>query len=416
MKMTENKVDKPTILVTDTDRGSAVSIIRSLGRRGWRVIAADCNPKSIGFQSRYVSDHFIYPSPETSPQEFLSVLFEAVQQKGIDLIIPVTDNAIFPLMEARDRFERLCRLAIPDTKAMETVVNKSKTMLLAESLNVPIPKTYTVYTVQEACDKVHDLGWPVVLKPQVSRLYRDKAMIESFNVCYANSLEQIKERMVFFEGRCAVLLQEYFTGEGQGVELLMFEGRPLAAFQHRRLREHPVSGGASAFRESMAVNQELYNYSIQLLDKLKWTGLAMVEFKIAQGRAKLMEINGRVWGSLPLAVHSGMDFPHRLAELYLYGPPDPEVAADMRYSIGVRSRDLELELRWISTALSGKRKYPFLPVPGRLQGLKVLSGLFCPACKFDVLSLEDMRPGFAEISKIIRLFVAKINKNLLNKS
>ncbi len=44
----------------------------------------------------------------------------------------------------------------------------------------------------------------------------------------------------------------------------------------------------------------------------------MVEFKVddRDGRARLLEINGRFWGSLPLAVHAGADFPaayYRLA-------------------------------------------------------------------------------------------------------
>ena len=54
--MSQSKQRQPTILVTDTGRGSAISIIRSLGRKGWRVIAADSDPRSLGFQSRYAHE------------------------------------------------------------------------------------------------------------------------------------------------------------------------------------------------------------------------------------------------------------------------------------------------------------------------------------------------------------------------
>ena len=60
-----------------------------------------------------------------------------------------------------------------------------------------------------------------MLKPQVSRLYREQAAIEAFTVCYAEKPERLAEQMARFEGRCAVLLQEYYYGSGQGVELLM---------------------------------------------------------------------------------------------------------------------------------------------------------------------------------------------------
>ena len=73
------KQSQPTILVTDASRGSAISIIRSLGRRGWRVIAADSDPKSLGFRSRFVQGTVVYPKPESAPQALVAALREAVQ-------------------------------------------------------------------------------------------------------------------------------------------------------------------------------------------------------------------------------------------------------------------------------------------------------------------------------------------------
>jgi predicted ATP-grasp superfamily ATP-dependent carboligase len=250
----------------------------------------------------------------------------------------------------------------------------------------------------------------VVLKPQLSRLYRGQAAIEAFTVCYADNPERLIEQMRRFEGRCPVLLQEYTEGIGQGVELLMYQGRPLAVFQHKRLREVPINGGASAFRESVHPDPLLYDYSIRLLKALRWTGLAMVEFKIGQRGAKLMEINGRVWGSLPLAVISGMDFPARLVELLLNGPPKTAALPESSYAVGVRARNLELELVWIASVLRGKRRYPFLAMPSRRQGIVALMELLNPAYKFDILSLEDPRPGLAEILKIIGKFKQKLRE------
>ena len=87
-------------------------------------------------------------------------------------------------------------------------------------------------------------------------------------------------------------------GDGIGVELLMDHGRPLAAFQHRRIQEVPPTGGASALRESVELDPDLYDHAVALLRELGWTGLAMVEFRRgADGVGNLMEINGRVWGS-----------------------------------------------------------------------------------------------------------------------
>jgi len=410
--MSSGRSGTPTLLVTDAGRGSAIAFIRSLGRKGWRVIAADSDPRSPGFRSRHVWDRLLYPAPESAPHEFVRTLLQTVREKNVDLIVPVTDAVIFPLSEARTQFEGLCKLAMPDAAALEVVTNKLKTVELARRLGVPTPHTVLVQTAQEAVERWQGQGWPVVLKPRASRLYRDRAAVEAFTVTYAAGGAQLAQQMRRYEGRCPVLLQEYYPGEGHGVELLMHEGRPLVAFQHKRLREVPLNGGASAFRESVPLDPAMYDYSVRLLQPLNWTGLAMVEFKVGACGPKLMEINGRVWGSLPLAVRSGVDFPAGLADLYLYGPPKNGAVPRMRYAVGMRARNLELDMVWIASVLRGQRRYPFLKMPSRWQGMAALFDLLNPAYKFDILSLEDAGPGLAEISKIVGKFGRKMHEAL----
>ena len=124
-----------------------------------------------------------------------------------------------------------------------------------------------------------------------------------------------------------------------------------------------------------------------------------------------MEINGRVWGSLPLAVLSGMDFPAHLADLYFSGPPENSSAFLKDYKVGIRARNLELDTMWILTVLKGKKRYPFLPMPGRGEALKALLELLNPGYRFDILSLDDPIPGLFEIGKVIRKVVTKIKEN-----
>jgi len=398
---------QPTILVTDAGRGSAIAIIRSLGRRGWRVIAADGDRHSPGFRSRYTADVVVYPSPQRSPRDAVMTLLAAAGYHAVDLIIPVTDELILPLSRERSLFENVCLLALPEEEALEVATNKLATIALAERLGVPVPRTRLVHTVEEALGCGPALGWPVVLKPLASRRYHNGRAIESYAVCYAADRDDLARQMGRFEGRCPILVQEYSSGTGFGVELLMHAGRPLAAFQHRRLREVPISGGASSLRDSVPLDPELYGHAVRLLAALRWTGLAMVEFKVGPRGGRLMEVNGRVWGSLPLAVLSGMDFPARLATMWLFGPPQDESPPATSYRIGVRARNLEFDLVWIASVLIGRRRYPFLRAPRRIRALAALAGLFSPRCKSDIISLDDPRPGMAELLKIVRKFATK---------
>jgi len=391
------------VLVTDAGRGSAISIIRSLGRRGWHVVAADADPQSPGFHSRYTAGRIVYPPPERDAKAAVDRLLRAARDHRVDLLIPVTDEVLLPLSAAREAFAGICALALPEPDALAVAEDKAATLELAARLGVPTPRSCLVETVPEALASAADIGLPLVVKPAASRLRRTDGTIESFTVSYADTPERLVAAVGRLEGRCPILLQEYCPGEGHGVELLLDRGRPLAAFQHRRLREVPLTGGASSCRESVALDLVLFDHAVRMLSDLRWTGLAMVEFKVGPAGPRLMEVNPRIWGSLPLAVRCGVDFPASLAALALDGasaavPP----LVPSTYPVGVRLHNLDLEVVWILSVLAGRRRYPFLPIPPRRAAVNAALELVRPGVAFDVQSLSDPGPGLADIARIAR--------------
>jgi predicted ATP-grasp superfamily ATP-dependent carboligase len=120
-----------------------------------------------------------------------------------------------------------------------------------------------------------------------------------------------------------LLVQQRVTGAGIGVFFLVWDGRVVARFAHRRLREKPPTGGVSVLSESVVAPAELDAAALRLLEPASWRGVAMVEFKVddATGTPFLMEINARVWGSLQLAIDAGVDFPRLLVDCALGHPP-----------------------------------------------------------------------------------------------
>lgn len=133
-----------------------------------------------------------------------------------------------------------------------------------------------------------------------------------------------------------VLLQQRIEGPGTGIFVLLAGGDVLAQFAHRRLREKPPSGGVSVSRESIVADQALVDRSVALLRSLEFNGVAMVEYKsdVRTGQAYLMEVNGRFWGSLRLAVDAGVNFPVLLVAWALRNPMIPVTI----YRARVRSR------------------------------------------------------------------------------
>jgi predicted ATP-grasp superfamily ATP-dependent carboligase len=402
-------VSAARVLVTDAGRGSAIAVIRSLGRQGLHVTAADHDRRSAGFRSRYAAERLVYPDPAADPAAVVDVLHAHAAAGQVDLIVPVTDELLLPLARARSRFAGLTALAAPDDDALAQVVDKRATIELARRLGVPVPRTVLVHTADEALRAAGELGWPLVLKPAASRIVRAGA-IERFEVSYADGASALADGMRELEGRCPVLLQEYRAGETHGVELLAERGQILMAFQHRRLHELPITGGASSLREGVALDPELLGHATRLMGELRFTGLAMVEFRVGEGGAALMEVNGRIWGSLPLAVKSGVDFPLGLAAIYL-GSRLPGAGPGPRSSerVGLRSRDLGRELAWIASVGRRRRRYPFLPAPPRRAALAAALRLPLPRDGFDLLARDDPAPALADAAHAARRLMRKVS-------
>ncbi len=390
------------VLVTDAGRGSALAFIRSLGARGWQITAADTRLASPGFRSRFTSNRLVYPDPTARAEAAVEAILATARLGAIDLVIPITDEIGLPLAAARERFVGVSRLALPEPAALAVAHDKARTLQLAERLGVPIPATVAVTTADEAVAVAADLGWPIVIKPQTSREHRENGTVDAYTVSYAADAATLRARIEPLQGRTGILLQRWRPGEGHGVELLVDHGRPLAAFQHRRLREVPVTGGASALRESVPLDPILLDHAQRLLADLDWTGLAMVEFRQTPAGPELMEINGRVWGSLPLAVRAGMDFPGRLADLLLDGPPPTRTPVATDYRVGVRARNLRLEMSWIGAVATGRRRYPELPWPGRAGALGAALSIADLRIGDDLFDRGDPGPGLAQIAAIAR--------------
>ena len=91
----------------------------------------------------------------------------------------------------------------------------------------------------------------------------------------------------------------------------------------------------STLSESAPVDIRLQSDAQRLLDAVGWQGVAMVEFRVnPEGVPYLMEVNTRFWGSLQLAIDSGVDFPW----LLYCKSTGRSVAVPAGYRIGRRLR------------------------------------------------------------------------------
>lgn len=399
----------PTVLITNAELSSSLSIIRSLGRQGWSVVAGSSRPDAPGHHSRYATVRLLHNDFGLAPDKALEDLVGAAHRYAVDVLIPVTDDALLTATPSRNRFPPTCALAAAPDGPLRLAMDKVATTRLAERLGIPTPDCQVVTSPEEARGFGDHLGWPVVVKPSFSRVRDGGGALHALTTRYAHNREELMAGISEVTALCPVLLQRYHRGQGVGVSLLTAEGRPLAAFQHRRLREVPPSGGVSSLRVSVGLDPQLYEWARRLLSALNWTGLAMVEFKVNGTEAVVMEVNGRVWGSMPLALRSGMDFASKLTDLYRPGPPHRS-DVDTEYTLGVHSRDLGLELEWIEAVLRGRHQSPDGPPLPRRAALRAALQLARPGYGYDMFALDDPAPALTDLRRIAGHWLLRLHR------
>ena len=187
----------------------------------------------------------------------------------------------------------------------------------------------------------------------------------------------------------------------------MKDGAATLAFQHRRIHEWPPEGGVSTVCASVPLDQhtEQRAKSQALLASIGWEGPAMVEYRFDAPTDKywLMEINGRFWGSLPLARHAGAEFAwETYAQAMGIATDPPEIRErHARYTIP--------ETRRLIRVFFGARAIAdryFRATPWR-DLISYLSDFIDPGMRYFVWDMRDRGPFWADMKNIFRKAVRR---------
>jgi predicted ATP-grasp superfamily ATP-dependent carboligase/protein-tyrosine-phosphatase len=387
---------KPKVLILDADMVPSLTIARSLSRRNCEINVASHLLKPLTSYSNTVRTHFQYPNPLVAGDQFVEWLLEHVDAHHYDLVIPVTERLLVPLSRNRDRLRHV-KIAMPDAQSLELVLDKSQTLALAEKIGVPGPGGVSVGSMDELEVLKPSLSFPLVLKPARS-IGTGEGGASQLQVSYAFDMTELEAGCTHALRFGPIILQEYFEGVGVGIELIAREGKVAYAFQHLRLHEVPLTGGGSSLRKSVPVVSQLLEASEKLISALNWNGVAMVEFKLdpQSGEFCLMEINGRFWGSLPLATAAGADFPSMLLDLEL----DGGIGHYRPYRNDVYCRLLARDLYWYEAVLRGDVDTRIAKIPRHWEVFKELSLFLNFRHRFDVQSIFDPVPGLIDVGRI----------------
>jgi len=389
----DNPLLPAVVLGIDTPIGLA--IVRDLGRHGVPVYGIARSSTALGMASRYLARGMVRAGGEDGTLEQLRRL---AAELGPACLFAIAESDISWLNDVRAQLPAW-RLMFADRDRMVRVLYKDRTYAAAVAAGIDVPQTVHPGSMGEAAAQATALRYPVVLKwanPNAVAARLRAAGLALDKVRYCDDPAGLLAVLGRYEALGVYpMVQEYRSGYGLGQFVLMHGGEAQCRFQHRRLHEWPPQGGVSTLCESLPLTEHvaLMAQSVALLRALDWEGVAMVEYRYdpATGRAALMEVNGRFWGSLPLACQAGAGFPWLCYQLL--GLDRPVRQPD--YTAGLRCRFMVPETRRLLRVLADRQ-------PGRWRALGgYLADFVRSDTRYFVHDRDDPGPLWRDLRNIV---------------
>lgn len=378
------------VLLTNGEQRSALAVARSLHARGLEVVALVSGDGGYAARSRAVREVVHAPRAAVDPRGFLEAVHEVVRRRGIELVVPISDEDLLALDAGRAALGHV-RLAMASSEALRLVLNKRANLDLAALYGLPVPREFRLRDRRQAPEMIAALGWPIVMKrpgspldPRVPQfgfrveLLHDRAQLE-------RALDQYCPEPPF------PLFQEFVGGEAFNLVCLAIGGEVVAIHQYQSLRTHQ---GCGVLRRTVAPDVVLEAHARRLLRALDWDGVAHVGFfsDPATGRSGYMEVNGRFWGSTQVSVDAGWDFPWWAHRWFTAGElprvPTLRVGSETLWRYG----DLQALVAYLR---GGPSPTPGVE-PGQLGALRdFLAGFVGPA-RSETFRWSDPGPGLLD--------------------
>ena len=311
------------VLVTGAGGPSAVSILKSLARPpAVDLWAADIDRHAAGLYLVPAPRRLLLPRGDDPA--FVGALLEWCRSEAVDLVIPTVDAELLPIARRRSAFvEAGIDVMLASEACLATCLDK---WLLAQRCvgRLPVPRT-------ELHDGSVDLrSWrlPVILKPRSGSGSRDVVRIDH------------PAELARYQPDSTRIVQEYLPGEEYSIDVLADPaGTVLAVVPRARLRID--SGVAVAGRTIHDDELDRLARDVAAAVGLGWVANVQARRDV-DGVARLLEVNPRFPGTMPLTVAAGVDMP-RLSLLMASGerPPEPLRFVDLAMVRFLEERFLE---------------------------------------------------------------------------
>ena len=300
------------VIVADAELGTSLSVIRALSEYGLRVISIS-KGKAGGYLSRFIWKKFDLSG--LTDEEYVKSIIDIAKLEKVSAIFAHFEKTLLHLYEEIVKEDVSFKLIMPPLELFKFAIKKENVLLVAKELDIPVPET-----IYYNSNDNHDLC--EIIEKRIPCFIKTTKEIDippgpGNRYLLIKNKDDLRNLPEFIKKHDTLLVQEYIEGYGCGIAGVFYHGTPIVIGGHIRLRESFASGGVSTYCESK-IHREALNYATKIMSKLKWSGIAMVEFKVtSQDIPYFMEINPRIWGTIPLYIASGINIPVVAYEVFV---------------------------------------------------------------------------------------------------
>jgi carbamoyl-phosphate synthase large subunit len=314
------------LLVTNTKVPQAYAIIRALRPFADHIVATMPGKSrrgqmmSFAAYSRLVDSRYPVRPPDDDRNferlqaantdleaAYLEQILSICERERIDVIFPSHDVEVTFFSKNKSLFEGLgIHVPVPDLDLLRLATDKLRTIKAAEGIGFPVPRTFDPKSAKEVAAVIKELPPPWVIKPRSS--------FHAYGLHISNDPSEILHRYEQVKREYgAPMIQEYIPGrsaqnfhtmsDAQG--RLYYASCPRGRRQMQRLYRNSTASCLSSGDHPMIDKVEA------LIGALGWRGALTIQTKIdaRDGKAKLMEVNGRLGSTLWFTTVLGINAP-----------------------------------------------------------------------------------------------------------
>lgn len=292
------------VIITDIKYRMAISPIRELGKKGYYIIATEFDDidehERLGFFSKYVSQRELL-----SGDNFCESI-ENISKEERPVLIAGNRKSLMEVIKNNERLSKCCDFLVPAEDSISLADDKNAICQIAKKIGVPVPKTTSLLEHNSVEEMAESVNFPCIIKYRNGEAMGKKPQDRYKVVNNQNEFIQAYKKMHSVDEN--PIASDYIKGHDIGVAVVMDRNsEPVSFLCYESLREFPIKGGPTCYAKTV-FSRKLLKYSVKLLKEIKFTGIAMLDFKGTLDDPYFLEINPRIWGSAAITCLSKSSF------------------------------------------------------------------------------------------------------------